>query len=150
LDTDDARFFRSLCAVLLDENPPQSILDQIDANDFAYNLIVETRCRRAIAATHAQSKTTFSNIRSFKTKKELRGELISNSDLEHLHKLAKLEDNYGRNRRAIGKDWRARAENRSRIGSSSPVQRPRIAVDQSPPLAPDREQADGGASQGDK
>jgi hypothetical protein len=31
LDTDDAILFRNVCPTLLDENPPQSILDQIDA-----------------------------------------------------------------------------------------------------------------------
>ena len=145
LGTDDGLLFRNICATLLNENPPQSILDQIDANDLAYNLIVETRCRRAIVAAHAKSKTT--HAKNLSIKKELREELISSGNLEILHKLAKLEENYARNRRALGKEWRARAENRNRVASSSPARPPRMAADQSPPLAPDREQMDAGVNQ---
>jgi hypothetical protein len=74
LDTDDAFLFRNVCAALLDEVPPQSILDQIDANDLAYNLTLETRYRRGIAATQEQNRVSFINVRDKRTKKELRGE----------------------------------------------------------------------------
>ena len=145
LGTDDGLLFRNIYTTLLNENPPQSILDQIDANDLAYNLIVESRCRRAIAAAHAKSKTT--HAKRLGIEKELRAELISDHHLETLHKLAKLEENYGRNRRALGKEWRARSENRNRVASSSPARPLGISGDQSPPLAPDREQMDGGVNQ---
>jgi hypothetical protein len=147
LDTDDALLFRNVCAALLDELPPQSILDQIDANDLAYNLVAETRCRRAIVATHEGGRLNATKYKIPKIKKELREKIISGPDLETLHKLAKLEENYGRNRRAIAKEWRARADNRTRLASSSPAQPLRIPADQTPSLAPDREQMDGGVNQ---
>jgi hypothetical protein len=145
LDTDDVVLFRNVTATLLDELPPQSILDQIDAIDFAYNMALENRCRGAIATKHEQEKHTSTRMYNPKIKKELRGESISGpSALETWHKLLKLGEIYGRNRRAIGKEWRARAENRKRPASSPALP---IAVDQSPPLAPDREQMDGEVNQ---
>jgi hypothetical protein len=95
-------------------------------NDLAYNLLVETRYRRAIVAVHAQSKTTF--VKTLRIKKELRAEIISSGTLENLHKLAKVEENYGRNRRGSRKGV-AREGRESQQGASV------------------REQTDGGANQ---
>jgi hypothetical protein len=139
LHEQDPLVYRKLCATILDEVQAQSIFDHIDADDFAYNLTTENLFRRAIMATLGKAKKSFANT-TITTKEELRGELISGPALETLHKLSKLEDNYGRNRRAIGNGLRARAESRKRL-TSAPVQSFPVG-EEPPPLAPDYGQAD--------
>jgi hypothetical protein len=140
LPNHDPRVYRKLCATILDEIEARSIFDYIDADDFAYNRTMENLFRRAMTAAVEKNKKSYSNT-SITTKEELRGELLSGPVLETLHKLSKLEDNYARNRRVIGKEMRASSGRRKRP-SAVPIQCFPAAAEESPPLIPDQEQAD--------
>ena len=142
LHNQDQHVYRKLCTAIIDEVQGQSIFDYIDADDHAHNLAMEGLFRRAMMATFEQNKTSASNT-SIKTKKELRGELIKGPVLETMHKLAKLEDHYGRNRRFIGDKLRTRAESRKML-TSAPVQSLAGGAEESPSIAPHHGQANEG------
>ena len=138
LKHEDRNLFHNVCATVLGEQGHESIVDFIDANDFAYRLVEEQRYREAIAATFEQARKQGS--KNLRAEEGLREELISHGTIDRLEKLTKLQDNSMRDRRAIGNEIRKRTQDRKKLAPPVTHDPPLpVAADHAPPITHDHE-----------